>query len=494
MHDDLEARGATGGVGGAAPRMTEGPVGCMNPTFPFGEEAGFVACAQGFLHRSEPGRCEQTPIRAGEPSDVVAPVCTTDADCAELENGRCYGAPPPLGSPMCVSSCETDADCGPGAACFCGTDANVCVPATCESDADCGEGLLCASYVVQGVCQSSIGFACQLPDDGCTASCEPGFICEPDTAADPITRECVAQPGAGGSCGRPFLVSGSERLARSTSRGDWLDREQTLPELSTLTATERLALAAHWQAAALMEHASIAAFARFALELLSLGAPGDLLEQTANAMKDEQRHAATCFALASAFAGAPLGPAPLAVTGCLSAVDLESVTVTTFLEGCIGETMAAVEARELALTAVDPVVRDTLARIAEDESRHAALAWGFLRWALEQGAPGLAERVHEVWLEEAERSLPPASGVRLTSERERALGLPSPDFRRRIRCYVLEEIVKPCLDAATPPSSHGGKHVDDGRSRLACEVAPAACYGTDPCPSVPSSRARAASS
>jgi hypothetical protein len=419
----------------------------MNPTFPYGEEAGLVQCAQGFFHRAEPGRCPQTPNRGGTPTMAMAPYCGSDADCADIENGRCNGAPPPFGAQTCVSSCETDDDCELGSICLCGGVANVCVPANCQSDADCGDGLLCASYQVTAGCAVMQGFACQLPDDGCTVSCPPAFTCNVDRSADPITRDCVGQAGVGGTCGRPFLVAGSERLARGAMRADWREHGRPAPELSTLTATERLALASHWQAAGLMEHASIAAFARFTLELLALGAPADLLEQTAAAIQDEQRHATTCFALASEFAGAPVGPGPLRVAGCLSEVDLEGVSITTFLEGCIGETVAAVEARELALTAADPVVRETLAGIAEDEARHALLAWRFLEWALERGGAPLRERIHEVWLEEMDRHAAPASGVGLTPERELVLGLPSAGFRADARSHVLQEIVKPCFDA-----------------------------------------------
>jgi hypothetical protein len=445
------AGGTTGGVGGAgsAPPVFEGALGCTNPTFPFGEEAGYVHCEQGFMHRAEAGRCAQTPLRAGEPTASVAPSCGTDADCEHLANGRCY-AQGWFGSGFagCVSSCETDADCAQGSVCLCGTVANLCVPSNCASDADCGGNLLCASYYVAvDACSGATRFACQQPDDECTVACPAGYRCDVDTTADPIARDCVAQAGTGGTCGRPFLVSGTERLARATPRGDWRGAERPLPELGALTATERLALAAHWQAAALMEHASIAAFARFALELLALGAPAELLEQTTRAIQDEQRHATTCFALASAFAGAPTGPGPLPVNGCLSAVDLESVTVTTFLEGCIGETIAAVEARELSLTAVDPVVRETLARIADDELRHALLAWEFLGWALAKGGGNLADRAHAVLRLETERGGAPASGVGLMPERELALGLPSAGFRADVRRHVLEEIVKPGLDA-----------------------------------------------
>ena len=71
-----------------------------------------------------------------------------------------------------------------------------------------------------------------------------------------------------------------------------------------------------------MEHASIAAFARFSLELLAFGAPPDLVEQAQAAMADETRHAKLCFALAGAYAERPIGPGALDMTGVSVAADL----------------------------------------------------------------------------------------------------------------------------------------------------------------------------
>jgi hypothetical protein len=277
---------------------------------------------------------------------------------------------------------------------------------------------------------------------------------------DTITRECVSQSGTGGTCGRPFLVSGSVRLAAGLRRDDWCRSidEQTVG-LEELTRSERGALAAHWEQAALMEHASIAAFARFTLELLALGAPAQLVEQASAAMSDEQRHATTCFTLASRFAGRQIGAGPLPIDGCLANVELTEVTVTAFLEGCIGETLAAVEARELAQAVEDPVLRRTLAGIADDEARHALLAWSFLRWALGQGGPALAARIRGTLRAAIARPIEPSrSGFMVTPERELALGLPSAALRAGVRRRVLEEIVTPCLDAISasldrPPPS-----------------------------------------
>ena len=94
-----------------------------------------------------------------------------------------------------------------------------------------------------------------------------------------------------------ILVEGTERLAPSTGRADWNER----PSLTELTARGPVIsaqLAESWTRIALMEHASIAAFARFTLQLMSLGAPAALVERATAAMADEIKHAKACFAVA----------------------------------------------------------------------------------------------------------------------------------------------------------------------------------------------------
>jgi hypothetical protein len=98
-----------------------------------------------------------------------------------------------------------------------------------------------------------------------------------------------------------------------------------------------------WSSDARMEHASIASFARATLELLAVGAPPALVSATQAASLDEVEHARLCFALASRYSGKELGPGPLAVVGPRSA-DLVRLACDVFVEGCVGETIAALAA------------------------------------------------------------------------------------------------------------------------------------------------------
>ena len=56
------------------------------------------------------------------------------------------------------------------------------------------------------------------------------------------------------------------------------------------------------------EQASVASFARFSLDLLSVGAPADLVDDAHDAAKDEIQHAKLAFGLASFYLGETVQP------------------------------------------------------------------------------------------------------------------------------------------------------------------------------------------
>jgi hypothetical protein len=197
--------------------------------------------------------------------------------------------------------------------------------------------------------------------------------------------------GSGGTAGRPFLVQQAARLAPVAPRRDW--QQSTTPRVDHLTPTERIALAEHWTRMGQMEHASIAAFARFSLQLLSLGAPPELVEACTQALADETAHTKLCFGIASAYAGRAIGPGPLDVSNSLNVTSLSDIVDLVIAEGCFGETSAALEALEAADTASDPVIAAAYSQIAADEQRHAELAFRFVAWALEREPAAVRERI-----------------------------------------------------------------------------------------------------
>ena len=172
-----------------------------------------------------------------------------------------------------------------------------------------------------------------------------------------------------------------------------MNREPLTPRVDHLTAAARLTLAQHWTKMGQMEHASIAAFARFSLQLLSLGAPPELVEACTRALADETAHTKLCFGIASAYAGRAIGPGPLDIAGSLAVTSLADIVDLVIAEGCFGETSAALEALEAADTAADPVISAAYSQIGADEQRHAELAFRFVRWALEREQQAVSARI-----------------------------------------------------------------------------------------------------
>ncbi len=184
--------------------------------------------------------------------------------------------------------------------------------------------------------------------------------------------------------GRPLYVGGGPVVARLAPRGDWRS--------ATPSAVLDDATRDRWRdvfaRSAREEHASIASFARTICQLVALGATPRLVEETQRALHDEIVHARACFAWLSHLGGADLGPArfPEAVAPFVGFGDAEVVAEDLLRDvvrgGCIGETLAAAEAAEHAASAEHPALAELFDGIAEDEARHAALAFETARWLL----------------------------------------------------------------------------------------------------------------
>ena len=386
------SNGSNGGNGGEPPESGKPKPTCTSPVTD--EVTGIVSCSEGYRYRSRSGACNAGAADAAPgpspdplPSDGFVD-CTEDPSvCDDYLYGYCGEPREPQAARGCESGCAADSDCqGRGGECVCdnGAASGRCRYDQCDSDADCDAGYHCASYF-EG-CGSS-GFVCQSARDDC-AKCS-----SPDSA-----EVCRMQPdghrtcGTASICGRPFLVDAEARVAPTAPRGDWAVGELR-PRLDHLIPLERGALAGHWTRLGQLEHASIAAFARFSLQLLALGAPPELVEACTQALGDETQHAKLCFHLASAYAGRRIGPGQLEMAGSLASCSLLDVVALVLLEGCFGETVAALDALEAAETATDPVIVAAYSQIARDEERHAALAFRFVRWALEQDGPAVTERI-----------------------------------------------------------------------------------------------------
>src|SRR5690606_11627701 len=181
------------------------------------------------------------------------------------------------------------------------------------------------------------------------------------------------------------------------------------------------------------------------LELLSLGAPPELILAGRMAIADELHHARRCFALASRYAKVPLGPGPLPLPRHPGRVDPVAVAPAVFEGGCVNESVAAAEAAIAAAECRDQQARATLERIAADEREHAALAWKTLRWLLDthghQVAPALRRQLVDLGAPLTRRQTSAAPGQLDAKLREHGR-LPA-DERAAIHRKVFAELILP---------------------------------------------------
>jgi hypothetical protein len=378
------------------------PVECINPV-PIMQEgtntpSGFYECESGLVHRAEAVECvaPDAPDNTDHCTQYAGGECDSAVDCQDRPYGGCMIVGDGTEC-ACNYGCATDADCEDGYVCACAgvvSSGSKCIPAGCSTSERCNDGLCGLSSYCSG-CDPFYSLACADPGSEClvNADCEPSetgeFQCSahPDGefSCKPLEYEC------GSVCGRPFLIEGQARVAGSVRRGDWCV-ELGADRFASIDAKTRRRLAEHWTRIASFEHASVASFVRASVDLLALGAPPALILATQRALLDEIEHARLAFGLASAYAGTLVGPGAIAIGGAIAErIDARTIVEGLVYEACVGETLAALEAREAAAWAENPVVASILEQIAADELRHAELGWQTLRWMLEQGDASLRE-------------------------------------------------------------------------------------------------------
>jgi hypothetical protein len=246
--------------------------------------------------------------------------------------------------------------------------------------------------------------------------------------------------------GRAFLVDDGLLKAPMRKGSGW--HTGPSPSVGGLSEKTRRALTDAWVKDGLFEHASVATFARFAMQLLAVGAPSRLLHETLAAGRDEIRHAELCFALASAYAGEPLEPDLFPIDNDVRVnTDLVAIVEETIVEGCIGETLAALQAAEQARRASDPAVVASLVSTVEDETRHAELAWRVAAWALDVGGERVRRAVERTFADFRPPDAPVIDLEGVNGVDFLAHGRLTPEEARATALEALDRVVRPCAAA-----------------------------------------------
>ena len=214
-----------------------------------------------------------------------------------------------------------------------------------------------------------VGAVCKVAQD-----CKPGLHCRLGFDGATFSADGVCTTERPIYRGRPLVVDGAPRVAEVVGAE---------PEVG--------AWAAYFARAAAEELASVAAFARTLCQLMALGAPLGLLERTQAALTDELDHTRGSLAWLARFGGATsteatLGPLPSAVAPLARATVDDPMTLARELlvdvvrGGCVGEVCAAEAMLARAEETTDPALASWLRRVADDEARHAALAFETTAW------------------------------------------------------------------------------------------------------------------
>lgn len=165
-------------------------------------------------------------------------------------------------------------------------------------------------------------------------------------------------------------------------------------------------LAARFRENGRTEHASVGAFARLSLDLMTLGAPPKLLADASRDALDEIHHAELCFGLARALDGTPQSPGPLTaptseLVGRPRHEALATLAVDSLFDGALHEGLSARVLAVLAKRCEVPAIATILATLAAEEGRHAAHAWDVLDYCVAEGGPFV-----EAAVDAAVRNLP----------------------------------------------------------------------------------------
>ncbi len=282
------------------------------------------------------------------------------------------------------------------------------------------------------------------------------FVCDGTKNAKQTPSGFSLRVQSGTSCGAGMKVE--EHVLDVSAAGDITVAETTLvregdPNCAIGRRPEGLAttgpandsgdaVGRFFAEAAHLEAASIVAFERFARELSRLGAPCELVESALVSRDDEMRHARMTAKAAARRGGRPVAPViePVAERTVLE------IAIENAVEGCVRETFGALVAHHQAQAARDPAIATMMRVIAEDETRHAGLAWDVAAWL----EPRLSMEERVAVSEARTRAiaeLRQALAFAPAPELESMAGMPAPDRAIALLDALEERFMQPAIAA-----------------------------------------------
>ena len=132
-------------------------------------------------------------------------------------------------------------------------------------------------------------------------------------------------------------------------------------------------------------------------------------------------------------------------------MDLKEIIQSLIQEGCIEETLSAIDAHLAAHSAQDAAVKSALLQIASDETNHAQLAWDTIQWIIES-FPDTITFVEETFRAELDRPLmwktndDSTTTICKVADKEnsfRKYGLLSEEDQKKVNIVGLRDIIAP---------------------------------------------------
>ena len=240
--------------------------------------------------------------------------------------------------------------------------------------------------------------------------------------------------------GRALMEDGKATFARvrPSVKNPWTKNLSKSINPKKLSRKQREIAGKFYLQTALYEHASIASFQKFTLDLMKFGAPPHLLDKAQQATRDEIAHAQMAFSIATDLLQENLHPHRLDYTPKLCE-SIKEFARSTLQEGAIGETIAVLIASEQLRVSKDHSVREFLQQVVEDEAKHAELAWETIRWCLEKDPS-----VREVLVEALEQKAPNGFS-HYPTEAIDDVGIPNPADLQKFVQKGFERVIIPSI-------------------------------------------------